>query len=79
MWSCKLHTYASELKRNEGGVEADEVGWKRSVEGGFPGGGQRGDKRNEEERGREGSHTMTSCTFPGVPLYIRDMATELSA
>ena len=42
--------YTLELKWNEGGVEADEVGQKRSVEGGFPGGGQRGDKRKEGKR-----------------------------
>ena len=42
--------YASELKRKGGGVEADEVGQKRSVEGGFPGGGQRGDKGKEGRR-----------------------------
>ena len=45
--------YASELKRDEGGVEADKadkVGQTQSVEGGFPGGRQRGDKRKEGER-----------------------------
>ena len=45
--------YVLELKWNEGGVEADEadeVGQKRSVEEGFLGGGQRGDKRKEGER-----------------------------
>ena len=45
--------YASELKWNEGGVEADEadeVRRKWSVEGGFPGGRQRGDKGKEGKR-----------------------------
>ena len=40
-----------------GGVEVDEVGQKRSVEGGFPGGQTKG---RQKERGQEGGCTMTA-------------------
>ena len=47
----------SELERNGGGVEVDEVRQKWSVEGGFPGGWTKG---RQKERGQEGGRTMTS-------------------
>ena len=50
MWSYKSCTYVSELEQNGGRVEVDKVGQKWSVEGGFPGGRTRGDKREEGKR-----------------------------
>ena len=43
------HVHVRE-ERKGGRVEADEVGRKQSVEGGFLGGGQRGDKGREGRR-----------------------------
>ena len=66
-----MHTYVSELEWNGGGVEADEVRQKRSVEGGFPGGADKGETKGKRARGKS-YHDIT-------PLLCRYVSEQCSS